>query len=54
MFFLANGVLDIFVTDEHKREKFTAKLQSGSYFGEVALLKNCNRTASVTSRNYGT
>ena len=54
MFFLAKGEMDVYVTDENQIEKYTKTLKSGSYFGEVALLKNCKRTASVISKNYST
>jgi CRP-like cAMP-binding protein len=54
MYFIARGECDVFVTDENRSEKFTANLRAGAYFGEVALLKNCLRTASVFSKNYTT
>lgn len=54
MYFLAKGEWDVYVTDENQVEKYTKTLKGGSYFGEVALLKNCKRTASVISKNYST
>lgn len=54
LFFIANGEADVYVTDEHKSDNLTATLTMGSYFGEVALLKGCKRTATVISRNYST
>mmetsp|Transcript_29306 Transcript_29306/g.28919 ORF Transcript_29306/g.28919 Transcript_29306/m.28919 type:complete len:230 (+) Transcript_29306:218-907(+) len=54
MYFLAKGECDVYVTDENQMEKFTKALKGGSYFGEVALLKKCKRTASVISKNYST
>lgn len=40
MYFIARGECDVFVTDENRCEKYTNTLRGGSYFGEVALLKN--------------
>lgn len=54
MYFLARGEWDVFVTNEYQAEKYTSTLKTASYFGEVALLKNCLRTASVFSKNYST
>lgn len=54
MFFISKGQLDVYLTDELNQSTLTNSLSSGSYFGEVALLKKCKRTATVTSRNYGT
>lgn len=54
MFFIARGEFDVYVTDENQSEKFTTTLKGGNYFGEVALLKSCKRTASVISKNYST
>lgn len=54
MYFLAQGDCDVFVTDEAQSDKYTTTLKPSSYFGEVALIKGCNRTASVTSKNYST
>ena len=42
------------VSDEMHTDKYTATLKPSSYFGEVALIKNCTRTASVYSKNYST
>lgn len=54
MYFLAKGECEVFVTDENLVEKLSASLKGGSYFGEIALLKNCKRTATVISKNYST
>lgn len=54
MFFLARGECSIFVTDQTKTEVFANTLSTSEYFGEIAIIKNCKRTASVFSRSYTT
>ena len=39
-YFLARGECDIYVVDENKVKRNTKTLPHGSYFGEVALIKN--------------
>eukprot|EP00760_Papus_ankaliazontas_P037804 PhM_4_TR8753/c0_g2_i3/m.93510/K04957/HCN4; hyperpolarization activated cyclic nucleotide-gated potassium channel 4 len=48
MFFIAHGVVEIIVIDEESgEERQVALLKDGSWFGEVAVLQNTKRTASV-------
>ena len=54
MYFIAKGECDVFVTDNNKLERFTKTLTSSHYFGEVAILKEWKRTATVTSKYYST
>lgn len=54
MYFIAQGECTVMVTDENKAEKEVCTLAAGNYFGEVALIKNCRRTASVFSKTYTT
>jgi CRP-like cAMP-binding protein len=54
MYFISSGRVDVFVTDEFDSQNFTNSLKIGDYFGELALLKKCKRTASVLSRDYST
>ncbi|CAI2362152.1 unnamed protein product [Moneuplotes crassus] len=54
LYFLAKGEVDVFVVDENQQTKFIQTLNSGEYFGEVALLKDCARTATVKSQGYST
>jgi len=54
MFFIAKGECDVFVTDENSSYKYSSTLKNGSHFGEISLLKDCKRTASVVSKNYST
>lgn len=54
MFFLARGDCEVRVTNEKKKEKTVRILKPGHLFGEVALLYNCKRTATVISKNYCT
>eukprot|EP00834_Sanchytrium_tribonematis_P002220 NODE_64_length_26047_cov_1.706837.p5 type:complete len:460 gc:universal NODE_64_length_26047_cov_1.706837:15842-14463(-) len=48
IFFLIRGEVDILSSDD---EIVYATLYSGSFFGEIALLKNVNRTANVLARS---
>lgn len=54
LYFLAKGECDVFVNDENQMVRYIKTMQFGDYFGEVALLKNCSRTATVKSKNYST
>jgi CRP-like cAMP-binding protein len=54
MYFLARGDCEVKVVDESKKERTVKILRPGAMFGEVALLFNCKRTATVVSKNYCT
>eukprot|EP01062_Namystynia_karyoxenos_P026451 TRINITY_DN20529_c0_g1_i1.p1 TRINITY_DN20529_c0_g1~~TRINITY_DN20529_c0_g1_i1.p1 ORF type:complete len:1007 (+),score=260.35 TRINITY_DN20529_c0_g1_i1:119-3022(+) len=48
MFFLAHGVVEVLVVDQATgEEKQVVILRDGSWFGEIAVLKETTRTASV-------
>ncbi|CAI2366862.1 unnamed protein product [Moneuplotes crassus] len=53
-YFLAKGDCQVFIKDENQNARQIHTLVPGSYFGEVALLKECYRTATVKSKNYTT
>ena len=54
-FFIAEGQCEVSILD-HKKSitRIPKLLNQGDYFGEVALLFDCKRTATVKSTNYCT
>ena len=53
VFFLVKGACTVSVRDYLSgKSKFVRPLRSAALFGEVALLFNCKRTATVNSINY--
>eukprot|EP00347_Sterkiella_histriomuscorum_P022573 403337973 len=54
IFFLAQGTCEVWVRDQFRRETFVRNLLQGMLFGEVALIAQVKRTASVKSKNYCT
>ena len=47
MFILSKGELAVLVKDEYNQESFVRVLNSGALFGEVSLIAECPRTATV-------
>lgn len=54
MYFLARGECNVYVTDANKKSNKSNTLKEGDYFGEIGLIKDCRRTASVYSKNHTT
>jgi len=54
MYFVVNGSCVVTVRDEHKVKHEVSGLYPGSHFGEVGLIYNIPRTATVTSAGYCT
>jgi len=52
LYFLVSGKCEVEVLDEHKHPHLVKKLGAGAHFGEVALIYNTNRTATVRALNY--
>lgn len=50
MYFLAQGECEVLVKDQTMKETFVRDIFSGGMFGEVSLLYNTKRTASVRSK----
>lgn len=52
MYFLASGECSVFTYDLDNQEILQAKIKPGGHFGEVSLLYNRLRTATVRASNY--
>jgi CRP-like cAMP-binding protein len=51
---LAKGFCEVFIMDEQKVNRWQKNLSPGTFFGEINMIYNCKRTASVRSKNYCT
>lgn len=54
LYFLSKGEVEVLVKDEKQEEMHVKILLPGALFGEVALIANCKRTATIKSLNYCT
>jgi len=54
MYFIAKGACEVTITDEKKNQRKQCNLRPSDYFGEIALIYGCKRTASVRSMKYST
>lgn len=54
LYIISKGELAVLVKDEHNKESFVRVLESGELFGEVALIAECPRTATIQGLNYCT
>lgn len=54
LYFICRGEWEVFVYDQNKEEQLVKELNTGKYFGEVALLREWARTSTVRSKNYST
>lgn len=52
MYFISKGECEVTVTDHKGIKNFSPVLKAGDLFGEIALLLNCNRTATVKTKVY--
>lgn len=54
LYFIAKGECHVFVKDRRKERVYVRSLKEGDIFGEIALINNSTRTASVRTFNYST
>jgi CRP-like cAMP-binding protein len=54
MYFLARGDAHVTIKDRLGKEHFLRKLGPGAHFGEISLIFQTKRTATVISGNYST
>eukprot|EP01062_Namystynia_karyoxenos_P036475 TRINITY_DN2656_c0_g1_i1.p1 TRINITY_DN2656_c0_g1~~TRINITY_DN2656_c0_g1_i1.p1 ORF type:complete len:1182 (+),score=263.23 TRINITY_DN2656_c0_g1_i1:182-3727(+) len=48
LFILNKGIVDVYINDpENGQEKRVGSIRMGKWFGEIALIKHCTRTASI-------
>lgn len=47
LFFISKGECEVWVQDENRKDTFVQILMPGQYFGEIALITNQRRTATV-------
>jgi CRP-like cAMP-binding protein len=54
MYLVSKGACEVSIIDEKKNENIIKELRPGDYFGEIALIYGCKRTATVKSLKYST
>lgn len=54
LYFVGKGDCKVNVRDNTGKEHFVRRLDEGDHFGEISIIYNCTRTASVVSMNYNT
>lgn len=54
MFIIAKGACEVSIIDEKRNTQIIKTLRPGDYFGEIALIYGCKRSATVTSTKYST
>ena len=55
MYFIAMGDVAVNIRDTNREELVAVKLLvEGDHFGEIGVLYECRRTATIVSRNYNT
>ena len=55
MFFISSGDCAVNIEDQNKEEHIAHRfLVEGDHFGEIGMIFDCRRTATVVSRNYNT
>lgn len=52
VYFVLDGIAEVFVINKHGQEVVVGSLTSGNYFGELALLISTTRTASVRAKTH--
>ena len=53
-FFLSKGTVDVQVIDQKGEQQLVKNLEIGEYFGEIGLLYDIKRTATISCLNYCT
>ena len=54
MYLVSKGACQVSIIDEKKNEQILKELRPGEYFGEIAMIYGCKRTATVKSLKYST
>ena len=54
MYYIIQGDCIVMMVDEYKKEHIVRVLVEGNQFGEIGMVYNCARTATVITRNYNT
>lgn len=54
VYFIAKGGCNVYVTNKAKIKVKSNVLKASDYFGEVAVINDCRRTATVRTNNYST
>jgi len=54
MYLVSKGACLVTLIDEKNNEQIIKELRPGEYFGEIALIYGCKRTATVQSLKYST
>ena len=52
IYFISKGEIEVWVQDEKRDDSLVQILTAGKYFGEIALITNQRRTATLQTKSY--